>query len=212
MRDTTMLFGFLALTILPYGCGPAFTRCRSTVSIHTMDTGTSQPSCNEASRRFIVISCWVWPNVNNTNGKLTIERVLLTDGNQLTLDFPLRAYWMIWTPALGTQHIAPRPAVAVFHADYPLTWAICYSPDGFCCGRPATQCEFAVRLTTTTAIPGRDGLVAYEAQRFLDEFLAQKKALIRYMDNCKELTEADKTMVMEKLEHAASRYGIGIHN
>ena len=188
------------------GCMPAFTSCKGDLEIRTRDGAPHE--------RFVVVSFWDYPTTNAIGGKrkrgeVVINEVLVIDSEVITVDFPTKVYTAIWTPALGTQHIAPQPGVMVFNANYLSSWNIggteTYGKS--CCGPPKTRHEFTIDLVTPEEFL-LDRKDDYSSIEFFEEFLDRKKDLVKKMRKCRGLTEEEKVMVLEKLSETARTLGI----
>lgn len=194
MTRIAALLGVCGAGVLGLGCAPAMTECRSAVAIRTGQAAEESPHADTGDR-FIVVSFWDDPTVNDSVGELALQDVILTEGRELSIQFPLRTYWVVWTPALGAQHLAPRPGILVFHKDYPACWEIGDCRGGVCCGKPDHSHAFTIVMST-------DGsrFPEHVAQPFIAKLSGRRDEIIRMMNRHSELTTVDKAMVTEKLD------------
>jgi hypothetical protein len=209
VKTYKVVFGLMMVFLLQYGCAaPAFTHCTGSISIQVDQTKERQLA-EETGNRFIVVSFWDYPTVNETKGELILDKVFATESSHITIEFPLRIYWVVWTPALGTQHLAPRPGIIVFHEDYLACWEIGNTTTGrICCGRPTTKHEFIITPTTEGVASGQDAPFPYLTREFLEEFLAKKDDLISRMNSGKKLSTNESSMVLNKLDQITAMHGI----
>ncbi len=186
---------------------PAVTHCNGTISIQAGE----QPSKQKISSRYILISLWDFPQVNDSKGKVDINEVIVTEESKFTLDFPFKGYWILWTPALRTQHLAPEPAIMIFHNDYPLEWFYGRSvihPElpKLCCEKPETRLNFSIVLDKP-----KESLSEIQKDHyriFFEKFLEAKEPLIKEMNKCKDVTKEEKNMVLEKINTCKKELGI----
>lgn len=189
-------FCLLLLVTLLNGCFmPSCTHSKGTVSVQ-FDRQKS------ISDRFIIVSFWEYPMVNDSRGKVVINEVILSDKQEIKIKFPLILYWAVWTPALGTQHLAPEPGIMVFHNNYPLKWNTGGTDTRLrvCCEKPETIHNFEFVLESSE----EDRLLQQSKEplmkMFFEDFLAAKEHLMKKIDKCKSITFEEKEMVLEKLK------------
>ena len=201
------------LTIMVYlsGCMPYFTHTQGTLSIQPSSYKQVNPNIeSEETERYIVVSLWDYPTVNEKKGDIVINKVILTEEKSITIDFPFKIYMVVWTPALGAQHLAPEPGIVVFNKNYLMSWNVGGTDPNvrICCEKPRSKHNFLIKLLgSEQALLDEKGKYSFD-QWFLEEFLAEKKDLIKKMKECKGLTDEEIDMVLEKLSQAARILGV----
>lgn len=195
-----VLLSFLLLIPFLNGCIPSYTHYKGDVSIQ-VQPASMQSLDKNSSDRFIIISFWDYPSVNGAGGKIVINKVVLSEDNQISIDFPHKGYWVIWTPALGTQHITPEPGVIVFHENYLPSWSVGGTDNHskFCCAKPMSHRIFQLELIEAEKSLLQTENLSFSGKIFLEKLLAAKKNVIKKMDRCKVLSAGEKAMVLEKL-------------
>ena len=211
MKNVTLRFikqlSLLMLIVSLNGCFlPSFTHSRSVVSIE-VDQGNISPSDENTSKRFIVISFWEYPKVNNSRGKIVINEVILTEKQQISVDFPFKGYWVVWTPALGTQHLAPEPGIMLFYENYPLRWSMGI-PSRICCEKPLSEHGFKFEFNNLEENILLKEIESPSLKLFFEDFLSEKECLIKKVDKCKDITDEEKIMIFEKFEQIESMLNI----
>jgi hypothetical protein len=192
---------------LLYGCLPAVTYSTATVSIQTVHESATAADA-DVDDRFVIVSFWEYPTVDVFPGGVSIHNVVLCNGGSLTVSFPPRLYCVAWTPALGTQHFAPKPGVIAFHADGPPRWDIGQPQGCPCCGKPRTEHAFTLSFSAPQSAPAETDPLCYQGRRLFEELLTAKGELLRELSRHRELRPSDQTMVVAKIEQAAISYGI----
>ncbi len=71
-----------------------------------------------AKFRAVVVKYWYHEGVNDVPSGIQVLGVFVTDQPDFSVDYGPRGYALIFTPALGWQHLLPQPAVAVFADGY----------------------------------------------------------------------------------------------
>lgn len=199
----------IAATLFLGGCMPSFTHSKSTISItvNPENLNSSNPANTE---RYIVVSFWEYPTVNQSPGKIVIKDVFVTDKSTFAINFPLTGYWVVWTPVFGTQHLAPEPGIMVFHADYfPAKGiGVTDSKYGICCQKPESKHTFYPKLIESEQDFREKYSKIQNIRIFFLDFIDNTKILRRKLDQCKGITAEEKKMVFEKLTQAANALGI----
>lgn len=201
----------LILMVYLNGCMPSLTHTQGTLSIKPSRNKQVNPNVqSEETERYIVVSLWDYPTVNEKKGDIVINKVILTEEKSMNIDFPSKIYIVIWTPALGTQHLAPEPGIVVFNKNHLMSWNVGGTGPQvrMCCEKPRSKHNFLIELhDSEQALLDEKG--KYKLDKwFLEEFLAEKQNLIKKMKKYKELTGEDIDMVLEKLSQAARILGI----
>ena len=201
----------LILTVCLNGCMPSFTHTQGTLSIKP--SGNKQANSNipnEGAERYIVVSLWDYPTVNEKKGGISINKVILTEEKSITIDFPSKAYMVVWTPVFGTQHLAPEPGILVLNKDYLPSWNVGGTDINhrMCCDKPRSKHNFSIELFgSEQALLDEKGKYEFD-KWFFEEFLAEKKSLLKKMKKCKGLTDEEVAMVLDKLSTAARILGV----
>ena len=181
-------------------CWPAFTSCKGDISICQSGRKSFE---DEVSSKYILVSLWRFPSVNNSDRKICINEIVMTEQNRIDVFFPCKAYWVVCTPVLGPQHLAPEPIIFVFNENHFPSWSYGITPEnnlGLSYRKPAKKRKFKLVLSNFDIImPNR----SVDALMF-QELLTKKKVLMKKMDQCKGLTNSDKEMVLAKLEQIAN--------
>lgn len=207
-------FGLLILIVFIDGCFivPSVTHCKGTLSIQIRQDEIDT-SKQEIPKRFILVSLWEYPEVNDSSGKIVINEVILTEDSEIRVNFPFTGYWIGWTPVFGTQHLAPEPVIMAFHDNYPLRWI--YGSSGreyyeicYCCAKPETKLHFSLELSNPEEILSPDLKKDFGKKLFFEKFLAEKKTLIKKMERCKGITADDKRIILEKIKQTKTELGI----
>ncbi len=165
---------------------------------------------SKEAERYIVVSLWDYPMINEKKGDIVINKVVLTEEKSITIDFPFKIYMVVWTPVFGTQHLAPEPGIVVFNKNHLPSWNVggTDSQIRMCCEKPMSKHNFLIELLgSEQALLDEKGEYAFD-KWFLEEFLAEKKNLIRKMEKCEGLTDEEIDMVLEKLSQAARILGV----
>ena len=195
------LFCLLLLIIFLNGCFmPSFTHSKGTVLVQVNQENVQSP--NEIMpERFIIVSFWEYPMVNNSRGKVVVSEVLLTGKQQIEVNFPHKGYWVVWTPALGTQHLAPEPGIMVFHENYSPRWSLGGTDSRLrvCCEKPEKQHNFQFIFDDSDENMLLKRIDEPSVRIFFEEFLAEKEHLIKKVEKCRGITNEEENMVIEKL-------------
>jgi len=194
--------GLLILIIFLNGCFiPSFTHSKSVVSIQ-VNQGNVSSSDENMPERFIVISFWEYPMVNDSRGKVVINEVILTEKQQINVNFPHKGYWLVWTPALGTQHLAPEPGVMVFYENHPLKWNRGGTDSRYrvCCEKPKTIHDFQFKFDDSQENIFLKRIEDPLMRTFFEDFLEEKEPLIKKIERCKGITGEERNMIFEKLK------------
>ena len=203
MNKLAML-SILTLPLFTAGCMfvPAITSSKGDLQIISQSN-----DIGHANERFVVVSFWDYPTVNNDRGEVVITGVIVTESKFLDMKFPMVGYWMVWTPVFGTQHIAPEPGVMVFRDDCLPAWGFgCFEPEfgvKLCCQAPSSKHDFVIDLTNFEKTLYDEKRVP-DYKYFFEEFLDKKKDLIKKMDKCKDITSQEKSMVIDKITKTAA--------
>jgi len=200
-----VLFGLIPSILILNGCMPFITHCKGDVIIQ-LHKDPLLSSGKETTHHFIIVSFWDYPTVNEKEGEIVINEVIVTEKKHLIINFPYKGYMAIWTPVLGTQHLAPEPGIIVFHENFPPSWNVGGTEPGIriCCEKPETEHEFKMDLFFDDVMD-QD---SYSSKTFLEKFLTKREDLILKLNHCKELSSQEKAMVMEKLRRSAKTLGI----
>ncbi len=189
LRIALLVFGVLIL--FTNGCMPAFTRCKGYLKIQNQQSNGDE--------RFVVVSFWDYPVINNSKGRIIVNEVIATESKILTIDFPVKTYTVIWTPALGTQHLAPEPGILVFSKNYFPSWNIGGTEDELriCCGPPKSEHEFEIKLLASPENLFEEN--KYFTKAFFEKLLDNKKDLLNKLRKCEGLTDEEEEMVLANL-------------
>jgi hypothetical protein len=209
MQKHYLTTALLLLTAYLTGCVPSITKTRGTISIlHGSNRELIPNVQDEEAERYIVVSLWDYPTVNEKEGDIVINKVLLTEEETATIDFPTKAYWVAWTPVFGSQHLAPEPGIVVFHKDHLPSWNVGGTDHdrGLYCDKPKSHHNFSIELIDSEGA-WLEKKNDNSDKWFLEEFLAEKKNLLKKMKKCKGLTEQEREMVLDKLLRAARVLG-----
>ena len=198
---SALLIGSLVLIGLQSGCAvPSLIGYKGRLHIH-VDKEQPHQTGGQVDDRFVVVSFLR----DASASRLRIHKVQVATRGESDVEFPLRAYWVIWTPALGVQHMAPRAGVMVFCERHPPSLHV-GSPGDTCCGRPTTRPYFHVVFPAPKAAPGRAVFLRY----CLEEFLAEEGQLRRKLERCDQLTAAERDMVVTDLRRHAANHGVDL--
>jgi len=204
------LSGLLIVIIFLNGCFmPAATHCKGTVSI-SANQDEAESADQEISNRFILISLWDYPTVNNTPGKIIINEAIAVETKEITVDFPHKVYWTVWTPALGTQHLSPVPVIILFHEKYPLRFGYGSSDAKFelCCEKPKTKRHYSFELGNPEEILSAADKKSYRTKLLLKKFIQEKETLIKKIEQCKSITHEEKNMILIKIKQIETELDI----
>jgi len=71
---------------------PYFTHTQGTLSIQPSSYKQVNPNIeSEETERYIVVSLWDYPTVNEKKGDIVINKVILTEEKSITIDFPFKS-------------------------------------------------------------------------------------------------------------------------
>ena len=206
MHKHYLTIALLIITAYLTGCMPSVTKTQGTINI--CPSGNKQVMSSIPSKeteRYVVVSLWA----SSLKEKYIINKVILTEEKTITIDFPMKAYLVAWTPVFGAQHLAPEPGIVVFHKDYLPSWNVggTDTDKRICCDKPRSKHNFSIELVGSEQawLDKKDG---YSDKWFLEEFLTERKNLLKKMKKCKELTEREREMVFDKLSQAARILGV----
>ena len=193
------------------GCAPGPVRARGTVEVLASSPG-EQPRPPEG--RTVVLTFWRHPGVNNRPARIVPQRAILAGREKEEIEFGLQLYPIVWTPALGTQHLAPVPGVAAFAEGYWPVVAYDVSTKGprlpLCCGPPGRHIrEFRpILLPHSVAHPTlKDGQTKPDLHLLLQCRKQLDKALLASPD----LTDEDREMVENSIDGLAHVLNAGEH-
>lgn len=200
------LLGALTLTTLLNGCfTPSFTYSKSVVSVQ-IDHKKILSFDKNIHNRYVIVSFWEYPIFNNSRGKVVIDDVILTNKQRTEVNFHHKGYWTVWTPALGTQHLAPEPGIMIFYENYPLRWSIGGTDlkRKICCEKPETRHNFEFEFVDAeeNLLPRQNNNILTRV--FIENFLAEKDCLIKKIENSKGITSEEKRIVLKKLDQLKS--------
>ena len=109
------------LCVVPSRRVPCLAQCRSWPSgeVHVrLAGGPDGAKPPPAKFRAVVVKYWYHEGVNDVPSGIQVLGVFVTDQPDFSVDYGPRGYALIFTPALGWQHLLPQPAVAVFADGY----------------------------------------------------------------------------------------------
>jgi hypothetical protein len=142
------------------------------------------------------VAVYFWDHPSSSNGASKVEVVDIQPVLKYpsTVDYPARLYWMIWTPALGLQHIAPQKCVLLCSSNAP---AIEIHPEYgqrgcSCCFPGDTDVKWTVPAKQTNPIT----LSADDQQRWA----AQRSNLLKRLDASSNLTPEDRKIVIHAID------------
>lgn len=190
-------WGCLWLCLLTGGCA-CWPGVRADWGQVTVGYASTQPAGRPAPRT-VVLTCRYDPGVNGSPASLDIVNAQAGEAASRPVNFGLCLYAVVWTPVLGTQHLAPTPTVVVFAKDCRPVVVECENDRSGCpcCGppRPGPR-EFHVELRPfdRTSLSGN----AREAEQIL-LLLEQPQRLSTALLLGQGVTPADRLMVYSSL-------------
>lgn len=185
------------------GCWPGAVMPRLDVRVRTSDDraiaahdATAGPS---DAARVIVLKYWWNLGVNDVPESLDLLDAFVTDKGSFSLQYPLRFYLVTYNPALGVQHLAPVPRVALFAEQHRPVFAGSHYGRAFCCAAPEAG-PYAVEIElrpATEYVDARDRKYDERQQMLL---LAEHSApLDRALRGARAITDADRLKIYRQL-------------
>ncbi len=182
------------------GCAawPAFTAPQGTLLI-TKDSDVPGPKVR-GRPHCVVLTYWD----NQVDPSIDSFDALATDSNSVPFQFPLRMYAVIFSPALGFQHLSPEARLIVFAEGYEPAFSQQKEGDPrFCCGPPEQKLDVIAKLEpprcTTQPVGARPDSYVREYRMLLANIAGVRWALLWG----KGVTDQDRHMVYRTLERKA---------
>ena len=152
-----------------------------------------------AAQRFIVLQYWA-----EANDKVEPLRALIMTTAQQSLTYPVRLYPVLWTPALGIQHMLPHPAVAVFTENRQAALEEEHFRGDLAPEPGPYQVEVQLTSTRVAPEPNDPGYGWCVIPSHVVALAARVQDVDRVLRAARELTPADRELVFRQLANEAA--------
>ena len=190
---------FSAMLLSVSGCMTAVTDCRGQLAVRDGVEGEG---------RFVVVTFWQYPTVNLWQGRFVLDDIIVLDERTAAIEYDAKAYLVVWTPAMGTQHLAPDPGVAVFRQGCFPAWNVGGTGINrrYCCEKPSSEQAFVLQM----ACSEDKFLEGTNREIFdldvLEKLNANEAKLLKKLNRCKQLTEQEKQLVIDQIENTLALF------
>lgn len=208
VKNIRKVIVFLCLSLIVCsGCAwPGFMTPKGTATVVTdlTFTPTTQKNAFAYIPRMVVVQYWRNESINEIPSSIELIKAFAVDVGTFPVEFPSKMYTVIWTPALGAQHLHPEPEIMVFASGY---WPVdCYGDDGIKFGGAPPRedpYQYRVLLQPDLGIPPQRCPLNKKDITNFPPFFFHMDSLDMVLALGKGITNADRLMVYRQMRKQA---------